>query len=261
VKRYSSGMYVRLAFSVAAHLESEILLIDEVLAVGDVSFQRKCLGKMKDVGSSGRTVLFVSHNMAAVEKLCTRTVVLKNGRLDFDGDVREGVAHYFSSFEKTTHEGLDVSRRTGNGRARVVEAWTTDGDGAPMHIARSGQEVRFHVRVRPHHQCKDVLLALGITTLSDEGILHMSTETGGFEIERIDNDMIFTCKIDRLPLRAGLYAINIYMASGGSVLDYLIDAIRFQVEDADFYGTGKLPPHEGYPHFLVDFSWSSTSAS
>jgi len=96
VKRYSSGMYTRLAFSVAAHLEPEILIVDEVLAVGDAAFQQKCLGKMRDISSQGRTVLFVSHNMAAIETLCTRCMVLNKGRISFLGNNIDGIRHYFS---------------------------------------------------------------------------------------------------------------------------------------------------------------------
>src|ERR1700693_4989791 len=98
VKRYSSGMYVRLAFAVAAHLEPEILIVDEVLAVGDAEFQKKCLGKMNEVSNGGRTVLFVSHNMAAVENLCQRGIVLERGRAVFDGSSKDAVHHYLTSF-------------------------------------------------------------------------------------------------------------------------------------------------------------------
>ncbi len=106
VKRYSSGMYVRLAFAVAAHLNPEILIVDEVLAVGDQEFQDKCLGKMKDVSGQGRTVLFVSHNMAAIKSLCKRTVVLKNGKVYFDGGVSEGISKYLEASNSSTNNGI-----------------------------------------------------------------------------------------------------------------------------------------------------------
>ena len=99
VKRYSSGMYVRLAFAVAAHLQPEILIVDEVLAVGDIAFQQKCLGKMKDVAEQGRTVLFVSHNMASVRSLCTRGILLTQGRVELDGGVDEAIRAYLPKVE------------------------------------------------------------------------------------------------------------------------------------------------------------------
>jgi lipopolysaccharide transport system ATP-binding protein len=121
VKRYSSGMYLRLAFSVAAHLEPEILLVDEVLAVGDIAFQRKCLGKMEDVAAQGRTVLFVSHNLAVIKELCQTGVVLKNGKLDYYGPVVEGLARYSQSLignaDEVSMQGTGWRHITINGRA------------------------------------------------------------------------------------------------------------------------------------------------
>src|SRR5262249_17036380 len=110
VKRYSSGMHVRLAFACAAHLEPEILVIDEVLAVGDVEFQRKCLGKMVEVSQGGRTILFVSHNLAAVSSLCNNLITLANGAITFHGDPREGISHYLGQFQTNTHSRVSVYR-------------------------------------------------------------------------------------------------------------------------------------------------------
>jgi lipopolysaccharide transport system ATP-binding protein len=125
VKRYSSGMYVRLAFAVAAHLRSEILLIDEVLAVGDIEFQRRCLGKMRDVAKSGRTILFVSHHLPSVTALCQRLLVLDGGSLTHDGDVQSGVERYVASLSKQHGSPISEVRRPGSGEMRVVKAKTT----------------------------------------------------------------------------------------------------------------------------------------
>jgi lipopolysaccharide transport system ATP-binding protein len=119
VKRYSSGMYVRLAFAVAAHLESEILILDEVLAVGDAEFQKRCLGKMKDVAGEGRTVLFVSHNLAALNTLCTRGLVLKHGRVEFDGETREAVERHVNSGAVLSGEVRWSERASAPGNERV----------------------------------------------------------------------------------------------------------------------------------------------
>lgn len=256
VKRYSSGMYVRLAFSVAAHLESEILLVDEVLAVGDVSFQRKCLGKMEDIGSSGRTILFVSHNMAAVENLCSKALVLKEGCVDFHGEVNEGIQHYHAYFGESEGINLVGATRSGDGRARISDIWFSDIEGNRLPILKSGQEVQLHICVDPiSGSCRNLILAAGVTTLQGEGILHLSTEIGGLVVQHFDVRSVFTCTLPRLTLRGGYYSMNLFLSSNGVVADWLQDAFRFQVEDADFYGTGKLPP-EGYSIFLADFSWA-----
>ncbi len=131
VKRYSSGMYVRLAFAVAAHLEPEILMVDEVLAVGDIAFQRRCLGKMDEVARGGRTVLFVSHNMAAVENLCSRGLMIDRGRLVMDGPVSEVIDHYVKRQEDRLRQGLtNEVRRTGTGELQFTSFALESADGA-----------------------------------------------------------------------------------------------------------------------------------
>jgi lipopolysaccharide transport system ATP-binding protein len=122
VKRYSSGMYVRLAFAVAAHLKSEILLVDEVLAVGDIEFQKRCLGKMRDVAGSGRTVLFVSHHLQSVAALCSRLLVLEGGKLVHDGEIQSGVQRYMAASCAASGRDLATERRSGSGELRVVRA-------------------------------------------------------------------------------------------------------------------------------------------
>jgi lipopolysaccharide transport system ATP-binding protein len=127
VKHYSSGMYVRLAFAVAAHLRTEILIVDEVLAVGDRDFQRKCLGKMRNVASQGRTVLLVSHNMSVFSNLCSRAIVLKSGRLVFAGDVAGAVAEYSSVASALLVSDLRLRRdRAGSGEIRAVGLMVRD---------------------------------------------------------------------------------------------------------------------------------------
>src|SRR5690606_178920 len=139
VKHYSSGMYVRLAFSVAAHLETDTLLVDEVLAVGDVAFQRKCLGKMEDAASTGRTVLFVSHNMGLMQTLCQRGIFLEDGTVIADGDIGEAVNAYLRSLDEAGGQDLaQRSDRRGRGDVRVVRVEIYDGQGLPTTILRSG---------------------------------------------------------------------------------------------------------------------------
>src|SRR6185437_5236163 len=143
VKRYSVGMYVRLAFAVAAHLEAEILVVDEVLSVGDAEFQARCINRMSEVAGSGRTVLFVSHNFAAVTALTRRSLVLHGGRLTFDGLVEAGLAHYTASLGKA---GKD--RHWGRGKdASIVSAHMVDGNGRPSERYVPGTPLRLKVVV------------------------------------------------------------------------------------------------------------------
>jgi lipopolysaccharide transport system ATP-binding protein len=147
VKRYSSGMYVRLAFAVAAHLSSEILVVDEVLAVGDAEFQRKCLGKMKDVASGGRTVLFVSHHMQSVAVLCNRAMYLEKGRCTYAGDVQGGIQCYVSSFNRPTAMQMDPQRRPGSGEMRFVSVTA----GEDSYACGDEKVVKFKVkRFKPY---------------------------------------------------------------------------------------------------------------
>src|SRR5262245_6739355 len=144
VKHYSSGMYVRLAFAVAAHLEPEILIVDEVLAVGDAAFQKKCLGKMDNVAKQGRTVLFVSHNMTAVEALCTRGIYLSEGCVASDAPILESIRRYISESSNSTSQSLaERSDRYGDGRLRFTAWWIEDQEGLRVSNVIVGQNIRF----------------------------------------------------------------------------------------------------------------------
>jgi lipopolysaccharide transport system ATP-binding protein len=154
VKRYSSGMYVRLAFAVAAHLDPEILIIDEVLAVGDAEFQAKCLGKMKDVADKGRTVLFVSHNMGAVADLCTRAILLQNGRLTLDGPTDDVIRTYVKQNMKVGLNDAsalnDPTVRRGTGEARFEAIKMTNAEGLEKNEFQKGETIKFNQKVRIH---------------------------------------------------------------------------------------------------------------
>ena len=141
VKRYSSGMYVRLAFAVAAHLEPEILLVDEVLAVGDAAFQKKCLGKMGSVAGEGRTVLFVSHNMAAVHELCDRSLLLSRGRVASTGSTPAMIKQYLDQLSETASTpAVERQDRTGSGQIRLTDFWVEGAGGQRTSILRSGED-------------------------------------------------------------------------------------------------------------------------
>ncbi len=259
VKRYSSGMYVRLAFAVAAHLESEILLVDEVLAVGDVAFQKKCMGKMENIGSSGRTIIFVSHNMAAIESLCSKVLVLNHGKVEFHGKTPEGINYYYSGLSNKLGSNLLAVSRAGDGRAKVLDVWFSDVQGNELAIVRAGSATVFNLRVSCRERdMRNLALAVGVTTLLGEGVIHLSTEVVGFSPDMNTGQAILKCVIPKWNVRAGLYTLNIFLTIGGILADWIEDGFRFQVEEGDYYGTGKLPP-EGYSHQLADFSWSSVA--
>jgi lipopolysaccharide transport system ATP-binding protein len=183
VKRYSSGMYVRLAFSVAAHLEPEILIIDEVLAVGDVAFQKKCLGKMDEVSRHGRTVLFVSHNMMAVKSLCTRAVLLEKGRIALDGDVDAVVDRYLSPNNEATRTGTipeDWPRiRSVEGEAIIRSVELTDLDGDPTTQFYFGQPFRVTFRCDVLEDIPDGLFEISISTLDGTHVTYSTSIDGG----------------------------------------------------------------------------------
>ncbi|MBX2990045.1 MAG: ABC transporter ATP-binding protein [Bacteroidetes bacterium] len=178
VKHYSSGMYLRLAFAVAAHLETDILLVDEVLAVGDMQFQKKCLGKMSDVASAGRTVVFVSHNMSAVKSLCSKALLLKSGQIGFEGDVKEAVDKYLTDGSTIHETGViddSFTRQFGTGEARFRKVELTTSDGIPTKQFYFRQHITVGMEFEVKQQVPDANISVGITTA--DGMMVVYSET------------------------------------------------------------------------------------
>ncbi|MGE3820536.1 MAG: ABC transporter ATP-binding protein [Isosphaeraceae bacterium] len=252
VKRYSSGMYVRLAFAVAAHLEPEILIVDEVLAVGDTAFQKKCLGRIQQVGRSGRTVLFVSHNMAAVQNLCDRVVLLDQGQVAFEGETTQGISRYADMFT-TSHEAeIDLSNhpgRLGHHRSSpILKSLRILGrTGEPSTQVPAGCPATFELIVGkprangPFH--------FGISIETSEGIQvarlnTMHVVTGALPIA---DEARVTCELESLPLTPDRYYLSINTWSHGECHDRLERAASFEVLSSDYLGNGMLPDrHEGF---------------
>jgi lipopolysaccharide transport system ATP-binding protein len=253
-------MYVRLAFAVAAHLNPEILIVDEVLAVGDAQFQKKCLGKMKQVSEGdGKTVLFVSHNMAAVQALCTRGIMLYGGRVVMDGTVTEVVHEYSKTLRSDTVLNIaDRKDRQGRGRAKITRMWFEDELGRTVISSRSG---------RPAIIALEYTSALGtlnaprasvaVTDGSGQPLFVCSTELTGTNEAAWPGSGILRCTIPRLPLSGSEYLLNAYLEAGGITEDYVVAAASLAVEDDDFYGHGKLYP-AGWQGkgVLVKHEWS-----
>jgi homopolymeric O-antigen transport system ATP-binding protein len=262
VKRYSSGMYVRLAFSVAAHLDPEILVVDEVLAVGDVSFQRKCLGKMAEAHTRSRTVLFVSHNLAAVESFCSRGVVLEQGRMVFDGPSKEAIQFYLESLRgngAASHgDVIDLGSSPGRParyRPQLKKLELFDGDDQPLRgNLPVGGSMKALIYVELENPSPKVDAELGFYTLSGERICtaHSAYEPCRKHTRRV-GEQIFVCEIPDLPLLPGEYKINVGLDIALCEVDCVEDATRLTVITSDYYGTGILPT-KGV--FLLNNRWS-----
>ena len=258
VKRYSSGMYVRLAFAVAAHLEPEILIVDEVLAVGDAAFQKKCLGRMRDVASEGRTVIFVSHNMAAVSSLCTSAMVLWEGTVEYPlGDVGEGVQRYLTQVHKITKTKLaDRTDRQGSGKVRIKDFVSFDRNGNELEYIAAGQEIDFRIYYSSlEENVGNLIVAIGISSNSGAFVSMLSNETVGNTFDRIEKEGYFTCKIRKLPLAPGNYTASLIVRCNDVIADWIQQAVTIVVEPGDFYGTGRMPP-SSHGGVLFEQEWS-----
>jgi len=260
VKRYSSGMRMRLAFAVAASLDPEILVIDEVLAVGDQAFQQKCLGKISEVAHAGRTVLFVSHNAAAVENLCTRGIVLDHGKLVFAGKQDEAIRFYADSQDRSHHASLaERTDRSGNGDVRITGIQLRGDQGEPQATAFAGQTLEVHLQFenRSGKPLPNLVATLFVRTHLDAPVFVQQNRLTGDDFGDLPSRGAFVCRIPRLPLPASTYRIGFALVSSpqrDQVLDAIHHAIDLPVETGNFFGTGKLPTQVSGVA-LVDAKW------
>lgn len=258
VKRYSSGMYVRLAFAVAAHLDPEVLVVDEVLAVGDTNFQKKCLGKLNDVNKDGRTVVFVSHNMAMLSSLCSCAVVLDEGRITFPkGGISEAIDFYLGEVAKLTDVPLNERRdRTGIGALRIKYLEIVGPDGNPQGTYLSGQTVEFQIG----YEClskfafKNIAFNISIYGGHSAFIATLGNEYASeyFEIDKTEG--VVRCRLQKLPLCRGTYTLNVIVFENGHIQDWVQEAKILKVENGDFFGTGRTIP-ETHNGVLFEQEW------
>ena len=257
VKRYSSGMMVRLGFAVAAHLEPEILIVDEVLAVGDAEFQKKCLGKMKQVSGEGRTVLFVSHNMGAIQNLCQRAIWLNQGQLIIDNQTQIVINDYLSTATNFSNISLaDRKDRQGDGKVRFTSVKFENEQGT-VHYFYSGQKAKIILffENNTNQNLKNFNIALGIDNQMGERITHLSTEIRGTNLDNVNYDINYvTIELNKLPFTAGRYSFTIFSTVNGVIADWIQNAGFFEVESGDFYGTGKIP-ETTHGSFLMDYQF------
>ncbi len=257
VKRYSSGMKVRLAFGVAAHLEPEILLVDEVLAVGDAAFQSKCLGKMSDVSRQGRTVLFVSHSMAAIRQLCTRAVVIRQGKLVADGDTNEMIDWYLASLDaQKSGNSLETTvERLGNGKLRFVQATLEDQNGRKTTHPISGDPLTATLSFHANEPLICVTFLMTIYNQYGVAVSHFSVVSGGKKFRVQQGNGVTRCEIPRLPLPLGRYRIDIAAFDEGGRLDSIVGALFFDVTSSRFFSTFYTPKAK-FSTALIDHHWT-----
>jgi lipopolysaccharide transport system ATP-binding protein len=247
VKRYSSGMYVRLAFAVAAHLEPEILVVDEVLAVGDSEFQKRCLGKMRSVAlGEGRTVLFVSHNMAAIEGLCSSALLVSSGRMLMHADVSSVIRSYLEhGVRRDDASLLDRKDREGTGWLRFSGFSLADAGGEPVPSFRCGVDSSLLLRFenRAGRELRNVRLAVGVDDEFGKRVLLLDSHLVESDFDRVPvGEGSFRINIPRMPLLPGRYQFTIFATVNGVIADWLKQAATFDVEGGDYFGTGHLPP-------------------
>ncbi len=256
VKRYSSGMYVRLAFAVAAYLEPEILIIDEVLAVGDAQFQKKCLGKMEDVSKEGRTVLFVSHSMAVVEKLCQRGIVLSYGEVQFVGSQTESITRYLSFKPSSKNSLKERKDRHGSGEVKVIAIEIRDEEGNTLDTVTSGQniDIYLHYETQSNVNLSRTIASIAIATQLEIPVFLQHNRLTRDEFGILPRKGAFVCRISRLPLPAANYQVTYSLIQDSSYLDSINNAIELAVTDGDFYGSGEIPPIS-HGVCLVDARW------
>lgn len=243
VKRYSSGMYVRLAFAVAAHLEPEVLVIDEVLAVGDAEFQKKCLGKMNDIACQGRTVLFVSHNMSAVRNLCEECIWLDKGSVVQRGEPDQIIGQYLE-MKSSSSKVLLVDRkdRKGNGVVRVRDLRLLVNHTEDASFVRTGDHVKFRIIYDVDStQKKRCRFSINIDKDDQHFIIMDSYVYFGKNIE-VTNSSYIEFDIENLPLSKGSYSISLFIASETDLFDWISNVTELVVEDGDYYGTGRQYP-------------------
>ena len=250
VKRYSSGMYVRLAFAVAAYLDPEILIIDEVLAVGDTAFQQKCLGKMEGVSKEGRTVLFVSHTMTAVEQLCQKGIVLQQGELAFSGSSKEAIHYYLHSIEgarrRTVSHIVDLSNATGSLlRSRPLLTRLelfTEGNKPLNNVLKMGAPFKACIYFKLENPTLNFDVTLGFNDMLGQRIFtaHSLFQPELHKEKRVGEQM-FVCEIPSLTLVTGEYKIKVGLDINNLEVDWVEDAARLVVTSSDYYKTGQEP--------------------
>lgn len=247
LKHYSSGMQLRLAFAVAAFLEPEILIIDEVLAVGDAEFQKKCIGKMEDVSKSGRTILFVSHNMAAIQNLCKRVILLNSGTILQDGNVSDAILHYHQTSR------LSGGIKAASHKPTYVSALHVESDNKNVYTL---QQTIFSVEVTSSVERDNIFIGLGINDVTGTRLFTLFSKFLGQKYRLNTGKNEFQSRVEALPLKPGLYSIEVYVGDGITVYDYYNQGFNFEVL-APISLSHEFIPDETQGAFVINQEWSN----
>lgn len=265
VKHYSSGMYLRLAFAVAAHLEPEILLIDEVLAVGDAKFQRKCIGKMEDVAHQGRTVLFVSHNLGSIRQLCDRCILLGGGRIQAEGTPDEVIREYISA-ENFSSDGEVVpaenAARSGTAEGRIERCSILNSEGRLDSLLGIGEPFRIRLEISMPRQPVDVVVGFEVKQMDGLQVLNLRSDGQGlsFELDGRSERYEIETAVPPLPLYPGTYAVEPWFArKGGRRIDHLHEALTVTFEPRGRFASERMI-QSGRGVVLADCEWTHGSA-
>ncbi len=260
VKFYSSGMYLRLAFAVATHLEPEILLVDEVLAVGDVQFQAKCLGKMRSVAHAGRTVLFVSHNMEAILSLCPRCIVIGDGMVAFDGPSEAAVGFYYEQLapknrELEPHIVYVAPADTATETAWISRLELLDGEGKPRSATSTWDDVVFRVQYESREEIRNGSIILELRDMKNQRLLVFDS---GLRLPLKKGRHHVDCRVPRLPLPAGQFFLGAGLSRvGGGWIWRDPNLAPFRVLARDVLALGR-PPAYARMAFVAEHAWSET---
>jgi lipopolysaccharide transport system ATP-binding protein len=261
VKHYSSGMHLRLAFAVAAHLDTEVIIVDEVLAVGDAVFQRKCLGKMQEVGQTGRTVLFVSHDMTAISRLTNRCMVLDGGQITYSGPTTDAIQVYLSQQVANIEDLASRRDRSGDGLIRLDSIGFFGRDGRRLTSVQSGQAVSIAVGLvtkLPAVDVDDLALHIRFRDVLGHPAATLSTKFGSVrDRSGIGGAGTLICHVPSLTLAEGTYFIDLLLFYRKGRADAVTQATELSVATANYFGTGYLPVGRKHGPALIRHSWTT----
>jgi lipopolysaccharide transport system ATP-binding protein len=260
IKRYSSGMKVRLGFAVAAHLDPEILIVDEVLAVGDASFQKKCIGKMQSISDSGRTIIFVSHQLPMIENLCSKCILLEKGRIIKFDETKKIITKYHSSVLKHNDSLLsERSDRKGNGIIRIMDYFLLDENHSIVNFINCGNRMFLIFKVKINELSSGTInLSVGINGSNGDRITQLNSKTTRDTINLDSSNSFISLEIYKMNLMPDNYSFNIYLTIDGNISDWIINAGEIKVVESDYYNSGVLPA-SNQGRLLMDYKYRVTS--
>jgi len=258
IKRYSSGMTVRLGFAVAAHLEPDILIVDEVLAVGDLRFQNQCIKQMQKIANSGKTVLFVSHQMTTIENLCKTALMLDEGNIIFSGKSADVISSYRSNMGNSNNVSIkERTKRDGNGNCKLIGFEILDETNQTSDSLFCGKPATILMTFEIYHKLIEPMsLSLGISTINQTRIAHLCMKTFGKKIEiPSQNTFDVLLKLPKVELNQGKYFVTTFLDDeSGKIIDWVSEAFELKVLQSDFYGTGMIPSPDKST-FLMEHSF------